>query len=171
MRSLSWFVERCWAWPRSPHGGFTISNRAQTIFRSYLRIPLSRILDHALLCLEVDVRQSKPLAETFRPLEIIQQTPRMISAHVGPLRNALPQRRQILAVIRNAPPIVNRAARIRPVVVRTSALGNLDRRPVVIARNAHHHVIQRLRPDFPTEVSLRSLLPAIHLHRKQPLLR
>ena len=48
--------------------------------------------------------------------------------------------------------VADHAVRVGRVAVRAAVLGDLDDGPVVVARHAHQHVVERVGPDLPAEV-------------------
>src|SRR5580698_5390118 len=94
----------------------------------------------------------------------------MIAADVCAIGDRPGQSLQILPVIFDAPSVANHAACVRTVVVGAAVLSDLDLGTVEVAGDAHDHVIERLRPDFPSVIGFRTLLTSCHLHWKQPLL-
>ena len=65
--------------------------RRQRITRSHVRIPSPGFFDCALLGFEIHVGQAEALTETFRPLEVIHETPRVIAANVGAIGDGASQ--------------------------------------------------------------------------------
>ena len=111
------------------------------------------------------------MAEALGPLEVVHQGPGVVAAYVGAILNRARQCCQIFAVIFHATGVANDPIGVRTIVACTSALGYFDYWPVIVAGDAHDHVIEGLRPDFPSGVSLRALLAASHPYGKQPILR
>ena len=92
----------------------------------------------------------------------------MISADVGAIGHGAGQRSQIVAMVLRAAAVVNRASGIGDVGISAATFRDLNRGPVVIARNAHRHVVKRLRPDLPSDARFRPLQATGHVHREQP---
>src|ERR1700722_3403613 len=65
-------------------------------------VPVSRVLDRALLASEVRVDQAVPLCVPFRPLEIVEQAPRVVRANAGPVRDRSCELGEHLAVPLNS---------------------------------------------------------------------
>src|SRR5580693_9334121 len=117
-------------------------------------VPVSRVLDRALLASEVRVDQAVPLCVPFRPLEIVEQAPRVVRANAGPVRDRSCELREDLAVPLNS-------ARVRyPSVViaggcveiAAAALGDLDDRMVVFPGDLRNQVVDPTWPYFHARV-------------------
>src|SRR5579862_4028143 len=95
----------------------------------------------------------------------------MVAAHVRALTDCACHCPQILAVIFDAPAVSNRSSRVRALVISAAAFRDLNLRTAIFAGDAHNHFVHRVRPDFPSDVRLRSLWARRHFNRENPLLR
>src|SRR4029078_7512505 len=70
---------------------------SQPVAGDHVGIPASRVLRRTTLVGEVDVDQSEALVVAPCPLEVVQQGPHVVAADVGPLRQGLVYRSQVVA--------------------------------------------------------------------------
>src|SRR5262245_41439943 len=87
-----------------------------------LRVPLPVAFDGSLLRFVIHVHQSEALAQSFGPLEIVEQTPCVIAPHVGAIADGVVEFRQILLVVGDAARVVDFSVCDGSVIVGTSAL-------------------------------------------------
>ncbi len=97
----------------------------------------------------VHVHQAEPLRVAVGPLEVVQQRPGEVAAHV---RAPLPRRRHrgdVRGQVRRAVRVGHVAGRVRLVVERRAVLGDHHRHARVVLRQPHQQVGEPLRHDLP----------------------
>src|SRR5215469_13129927 len=132
-------------------------SRFQAIRRRHFPVPITRILDRALLIAVIHVYQPVALRLSIGPLEVVHQAPRVERPHARPIRNRSRQFRKLLAEKFSSPRIRYASALIRPVEIPAATLRDLNNRVVVLARNLHHQVVDAARPHFQTRFRERTL--------------
>src|SRR5690242_12413843 len=94
--------------------GLNESSGLQPVLRRHSPEPFPRVLDCPLLRRIIHVAQPEALAVTLGPLEIVQQAPRVISAHISPFGDRLRHSRDVALMVSSATVIANGPARVRP---------------------------------------------------------
>ena len=105
--------------------------------------------------LEVAVDKAEALAIAHRPLEVVDERPRVVAAYVNALVDGARDLADVTVVKIYASLIVHASVRAGTVAVRATILCDVDRRPRIILRDVHDLAIDRCRPDLRVEVGVR----------------
>ena len=84
-------------------------SRIESVLIGDSRVPAAGFLQSAGPGWEVDVGKAEALFEAFGPLEIVEQGPRVVGAHVGAVGNRSRERLEVAAVEIDAPLVANAA--------------------------------------------------------------
>src|SRR5947207_2766068 len=113
-------------------------------------------LDSSLLGRVVDVNEAEALGVAERPLVVVEQRPREISAQVDPLRYRVVSCAQMLPEVFDAKRIFDTAVdRLRRVVKRGAILGDVDRQLTVTLGNPEQNLGKGLGKNFPVRLGLK----------------
>ena len=123
--ALSAETEKYWVQAVTP--AKSTGSKSSAPSRASLRVPVPAFLDDPLLRLEVAVHDSEALLKALRPLEVVGERPQEIAAHVGARLHRAPDLRDKAPQEADAPLVVDLAVGVRPVAVRASVLGDVDR--------------------------------------------
>src|SRR5580658_3191059 len=120
----------------------------QAVRASDTPVPQAGILYRALLVAEVHIGKTVTLAVAIGPLEVIEQAPRVVGAHVRSVRNGARQFRQMLPEELGAARVGDAAIflLVGCVEITTAFLGDLDDGSVVFTSDLHHEVVYPARP-------------------------
>src|SRR5207248_6804700 len=120
--------------------------------RDQVAEPISAVLDRALLLvLEVAVDKPEALAVAHRPLEVVDERPRVVAAHVDALVDRARDLADVTVVKIDASLIVHVSVRAGTVSVRAAILRDVDRRSRIVPRDALDLAIDRRRPHLRVE--------------------
>src|SRR5690606_30522220 len=112
-------------------------------------------LGRALLRLEVHVYDAEALRVAVGPLEVVQQRPGEVAAHVHALAHGLVHRAQVLPQVGDALRVVHAALRRHGRVgERGAVLGDVDRYAAVALADPSQRVQQPLRVDLPAHLGV-----------------
>src|SRR5690606_36548798 len=91
----------------------------------HLAVPASGLLQRPLAGVEVDPDEPEALGVALGPLEVVEQAPGVVAAHVGALLDRPVHGLEVAAVEVDAARVADHAGRIGPVAVRAAVLGDL----------------------------------------------
>src|SRR5262249_56515767 len=107
-------------------------------------VPAPGLLQRAVLRLAVAPGEAEALLVALGPLEVVEQRPGVVAAHVRARLDRARERLEVAAVVVDAALVADPAVRPRPIEAAAAVLGDLDPRPVEVARDAHDHVVERV---------------------------
>src|SRR5690606_878820 len=120
-----------------------------------VRVEARARLGRALLRLEVHVHDAEALRVAIGPLEVVQQRPGEVAAHVHALVHGLVEHAQVLAQVGDALRVVDAAlGRHGRVGERGAVLGDVDRHVAVALADPPQRVQQPLRVDLPAHLGV-----------------
>src|SRR5262249_61370248 len=111
-----WYTVGTARTPPSPGGGPARRDRRRerlAVGADHVAVVLAARLDRALLRGEVHGHEAEPEREAAAPLEIVQQGPGEVAAHIDALPHRLAERQQVLAVVADAQRVVDATRRDR----------------------------------------------------------
>src|SRR5215218_6726483 len=117
--------------------------------RDQVAVPQGAPLRDAPLRLEVDEHDPEPLAVAGFPLEVVQQRPDVVAAHVDAGRTRPVDGLDVPADVRDAALVLHDRFAVEPVVERGAVLGDQQRHVAVVVADAHEQLRQRRRDDGP----------------------
>src|SRR3984957_21103483 len=115
-------------------------------------VPVSRVLDRAFLASEVRVDQAVSLCVSFRPLEIVEQAPRMIRANACTVRDRSCEFCEHLAIPLNSARVRYPAVVGGCVEIAAAALGDLDDRMIIFPGDLRNQVVDPTWPYLQARV-------------------
>src|SRR5574338_1085251 len=94
----------------------------QGVARRDVRVPARRLLDGPLAGLEVDPHEAEALRVALGPLEVVEQAPGVVAAHVGAVADRLPECAEVAAVELDPPLVAHDAVLVGRVAVGAAVL-------------------------------------------------
>src|SRR5690349_24802523 len=113
-------------------------------------VPEGAALRHPPLALEVDGDDPEAAGVAVLPLEVVEQRPDVVAAHIHALADSELDRADVVAQERDALRVLDHVVPVdRRVVVRGAVLGDHERHVAVVAAQAEQQRGQRRRLDRP----------------------
>ena len=116
------------------------------------RIPARARLRRPALGREVDVHESEPRSVAERPLEVVEQRPNEVAAHVDTGVNRLPDAGEVLAQVVDPAPVVDRPVRPHVVTKADAVLRHEDRHARIVGVQPEKLFEQRIGIDAPAHL-------------------
>src|SRR4051794_13534049 len=113
-------------------------------------------LGRARLRVEVHVDDPEALVVALLPLEVVEQRPDVVTAHVGAVGDGLAQGLEMARQVRAALGVLDAAVDHRPVLEGRAVLGDQDRQPGVLLAHAGEDPAQAVGGDLPTHAGRRA---------------
>src|SRR4051812_1832252 len=125
--------------------------------RDAVAVPERAPLRDAALGLVVDVDDPEPLGVAVLPLEVVEQGPDVVAAHVNALRTRAFHRVDVTAEVRDAFAVVHDGVAVEAVFERSAVLRDQQRDVAVVAVDPQQELGQRIRNDRPPHRSPHSV--------------
>src|SRR4051812_43790718 len=120
------------------------------LLRDQVAVPERASLQCAPLGLEVDRDDPEPARVAVLPLEVVEQRPHVVAAHVDALVDCALERREVAAEVVEPPRVLDHVAALeRRVVERCAVLGDQEREIAVVPLETEQQLRQRLPLDPP----------------------
>ncbi len=130
---------------------------ARALGRDEVAVPVGAVLGDASLGRVVDVDDAEPHRVAPRPLEVVEERPREVAAHVGAGGHRVGHAAGVAGEVVHPLGVVHLAVVGRVVGERRAVLGHVQRQRRELARDAQQHVAERVGRVRPVERRRRRL--------------